>query len=957
MGVCMCMYAHTPCRRACTCAHGHWLSRPNGLQVSKPSTPRQEIEAWRAPRPTTGGEAGGGDDPATAPPPPLPEPPPPPPLQAPPPPPGQPPTLLNATAFLPHPDLPLPPTPTLSPRSKSQQRRVPTVGQQALSGGRQSHSPARPPGVRPPSADAAERLASPGRWESLPGPWDVEAPSPGNRLSFPSEYAGLVERPSSGARGSRPRSATQPGSATRSQAPPPPKRLGLTLSLPVAQPQAVAGYACSLPRKGAPPSPQTTPRQRRPSRPMGACRSMLAASPGQGPRLHRLARRARLCLCVARCSKAERLVERPATDAGAREHAAPTAADHRLFCLTIPGPTRHRSRHRSKTCHAHRGRGNSAPKDGSPTDGRPRTGGSLFAPPKLAATVAAGAAVAAAVAAAATGESYSTMAPAARSRQEFSRLAARDLSLSRWPLSALARVAPSLRRSASWKTHRKTRCVAARCLGLATNDRAASFSSFRLSQKRVSCLHLSLTSCYTNPRALTPQLRRNTFERYRGAMRFGRPKRRPASAAEPVDACEARPALGDIRPNSPNSPSNVASAKKAAFEAAVAVAVFEPMPSASEGPAVQEVQAPTNKLAVQDASVLPKATVTPKTTTFAGRPELEPGPDLWKFSRTEKASCTMYRVNLLSVNFGECQCGLSKASHSDEALKENAENGRTGMTTRRDEEELRSKFVQREYVECANYEVDMRPSVPYGLCKCGAPRAEHSNAALQGGKREFKAKRSNQDVIAQMKARAAATEAAAIEAAATEAAAIETAAIEAAAKEAAAIEADAIEADAIEAAATKNTVVAHDPPTREDEAEAKVAKRDAHQSPAGATHARAVAKEEEDTVEALPAPVFSEPEEVRESEQVASAAEALSPQPVAVAQSPGPMDADEGAGSFFYSAAETLSPQPVAVAQSSGPMDADEGGGSSPGSFLYSVLEQFVSPSKGVEKRSRCGCI
>ena len=267
-------------------------------------------------------------------------------------------------------------------------------------------------------------------------------------------------------------------------------------------------------------------------------------------------------------------------------------------------------------------------------------------------------------------------------------------------------------------------------------------------------------------------------------MRFGRPKRRPASAAEPVDACEARPALGDIRPNSPNSPPNVASPKKAAIEAAVAVAVFEPTPSASEGPAVQEAQAPTNKLAVQEAPVRPKATVAPKTTTFAGRPELEPGPDLWKFSRTEKAACTMYRVNLLSANFGECQCGLPKASHSDEALKENAENGRTGMTTRRNEEELRSTFVQREYVECANYEVDMRPGVPYGMCKCGAPRAEHSNAALQGGKREFKAKRSNQDVIAQMKARAAATEAAATEAAATEAAATEAAAAEAAAAKA-----------------------------------------------------------------------------------------------------------------------------------------------------------------------------
>ena len=374
-------------------------------------------------------------------------------------------------------------------------------------------------------------------------------------------------------------------------------------------------------------------------------------------------------------------------------------------------------------------------------------------------------------------------------------------------------------------------------------------------------------------------------------MRF--PKRRPASAAEPVDACEARPALGEVGPNSPNSP-NVSSAKKMAFEAAVAVAIFEPLPSAHEEPAVQEAQTPIEEPLVQETQARPKATVAPKTPTFAGRPELEPEPDLWKFTQKEKASCAMYSVNLQSANFGECRCGLPKASHSEEALKQNAENGGTGMTTRRDEKELRSKFVQRECVECASYEVDMGPGVQYGMCKCGAPRAEHSNAALQGGKREFKAKRSNQDVIAQMKARAAAAEAAATEAIATE------------------------------AIATEITAMTHDPPTREDEAEAKVAKRDAHQSPSGVTrHAAAV--EEEDTVKALPpasSPVISKPEEAQELEQAQaeSAAEALSPQPIAVTQS-------------LERADETV------------------------GSFLYTVLEQFVSPSKGVEKRSRCGCL
>ena len=132
-----------------------------------------------------------------------------------------------------------------------------------------------------------------------------------------------------------------------------------------------------------------------------------------------------------------------------------------------------------------------------------------------------------------------------------------------------------------------------------------------------------------------------------------------------------------------------------------------------------------------------------------------------RFTHKEKASCTMYRVNLHSASFGECLCGLPKASHSDEALKQSArQKGGAGRTTRRDEDELRSRFVQREYVECTNYEVDMAPGVQYGMCRCGKPRAEHSNRALQGGKPELKAKRTNEDVLAQMKARAAVAEAA-----------------------------------------------------------------------------------------------------------------------------------------------------------------------------------------------------
>ena len=200
------------------------------------------------------------------------------------------------------------------------------------------------------------------------------------------------------------------------------------------------------------------------------------------------------------------------------------------------------------------------------------------------------------------------------------------------------------------------------------------------------------------------------------------------------DVCEKRN-LGDTMPMSTTSPN---SSPSETFE--------------GEEPAGQETQARPNR------------TVKEQHAPASGRSsQRESEDDLRvRFTHKEKASCTMYCVNLLSASFGECLCGLPKAGHSDEALKQNAQQkGGAGRTTRRDENELRSKFVQREYVECTNYEVDMAPGVQYGMCRCGKPRAEHSNRALQGGKPELKAKRTNEDVIAQMKARAAAAEAAA----------------------------------------------------------------------------------------------------------------------------------------------------------------------------------------------------
>ena len=128
------------------------------------------------------------------------------------------------------------------------------------------------------------------------------------------------------------------------------------------------------------------------------------------------------------------------------------------------------------------------------------------------------------------------------------------------------------------------------------------------------------------------------------------------------------------------------------------------------------------------------------------------------FVRKTSVECTHYRVNLQSANFGECMCGMPKADHSEEALKENSENRATAMTTRRDEVELRKTFVQREKVECAKYEVDMSPGALYGMCICGKPRAEHTEEALQGSKHEAKGRRSEAEVRAQMAARAAAAE-------------------------------------------------------------------------------------------------------------------------------------------------------------------------------------------------------
>ena len=232
-------------------------------------------------------------------------------------------------------------------------------------------------------------------------------------------------------------------------------------------------------------------------------------------------------------------------------------------------------------------------------------------------------------------------------------------------------------------------------------------------------------------------------------MRWLRSLRRCPPITPPGDVCEAQN-LGDTMPMSPDSP-NSSPSETISFEGLV---LSDDIGTPTPGGAELEIGFEVNPD--------PSGEVTP--TSASRRSSQRETEDELRARLTykEKASCTMYRVNLLSANFGECKCGLPRASHSDEALKENAQQkGGAGRTTRRDENELRRKFVQREFVACTRYEVDMSPGVQYGVCKCGKPRAEHSDRALQGSKPELKAKRSEEAVIAQMKTRAAAADAAA----------------------------------------------------------------------------------------------------------------------------------------------------------------------------------------------------
>jgi len=101
-----------------------------------------------------------------------------------------------------------------------------------------------------------------------------------------------------------------------------------------------------------------------------------------------------------------------------------------------------------------------------------------------------------------------------------------------------------------------------------------------------------------------------------------------------------------------------------------------------------------------------------------------------KMVQREKTDCAEFKVNMdPSLPFGTCLCGHPRAEHTDEALHPKASCGKG--TTKRDSVELRSKMKQQEKTDCPEFKVNMDPSAAFGTCHCGHPRAEHTDEALR----------------------------------------------------------------------------------------------------------------------------------------------------------------------------------------------------------------------------------
>jgi len=132
-----------------------------------------------------------------------------------------------------------------------------------------------------------------------------------------------------------------------------------------------------------------------------------------------------------------------------------------------------------------------------------------------------------------------------------------------------------------------------------------------------------------------------------------------------------------------------------------------------------------------------------------------------KMVQREMADCLEFRVNMdPSLPFGTCMCGRPRAEHTAAAL---AVKGGMG-TTRADSAELRKKMVQREKADCPVFRLNMDPRVPFGTCMCGRPKAEHTEAALaaEAGPKALVKKHSS-DVRREMEAKQERVEGSALE--------------------------------------------------------------------------------------------------------------------------------------------------------------------------------------------------
>lgn len=95
------------------------------------------------------------------------------------------------------------------------------------------------------------------------------------------------------------------------------------------------------------------------------------------------------------------------------------------------------------------------------------------------------------------------------------------------------------------------------------------------------------------------------------------------------------------------------------------------------------------------------------------------------YNRCEQAKCEQYTVDVLAQTFGTCKCGHAKAEHTPAALA-----GRSSESTR--VKGASSSGIPAEdddKVDCPLYEVNTTAD-SFGQCKCGAPKAKHTEAAL-----------------------------------------------------------------------------------------------------------------------------------------------------------------------------------------------------------------------------------